>query len=340
MIGLFTLALTVSFSTTVILLKFAEKLNLMDAPDGVRKHQHRSIPAIGGIAIFFTVATVAFTGIKLNNDNLFDYSYILMWALPCFVMFVVGVYDDIINLTPAVKLSGQLIAATVVATSAYFLDIRSDITENKLLNFMVTVAWIIFVTNALNFADNHDGVAVVYSIIVSIVFSIIAFATNQDLILLLVIAHIGALLGFSKFNLPEARAYLGDAGSLLLGTSLGVLSLRIDTSAPSSQISVSLILVLFSFLIADTYLALRSRIIGNRKIYLGGRDHISHRLQNLGFSKKTTLRIISLGVLPSAILSIVLNYLKIDLSYLLIALYLVLFFSIIIRLSNVKIDYE
>lgn len=333
-------SLIISSVLSPILIRYANSLRLIDEPDGQRKYQETSIPVIGGIVIFSCISIISILGLGLSKVISLDNSYVYMWAVPCIFVFLVGLYDDISNLSPAAKLGGQLIAALLASGSAYFLNLKSEVSSNPYLNFLVTLSWIIFVTNALNFLDNHDGVATSYSILVFVFFSIVSLLTDQNLIFILSMIHIGALFGFLKFNFPNARAYLGDAGSLFLGTSIATIALRIDTSAATPLLSVIAILMLFSTLIADTFLAILSRLRARRAVYLGGRDHIAHRLQVLGFNKLATLLIMVIGFVISLIFSVIVNFSSGIIATVAVFVYFIAYFLIVLMLSRVIINYD
>lgn len=334
------LSFVLSLALTPILIRFAKPFRLIDEPDLSRKYQSESVPVIGGIVIFISILTTSFLGINLSNIGQLDSSYVAMWVIPCLIVFIVGIYDDVANLSPLKKIVGQLIAASIASGGAYSLNLRSEITSNSLVNFIITMCWIILITNSLNFVDNHDGVATIFSSLIFLSFFTLAYLTNQNLLITLSIVSLGSLIGFFPYNRPEARAYLGDAGSLLLGTSIAVTSLRIDTTAKSTLLSVISILVLLSFLMADTFLAIMTRIRSKRAIYLGGRDHIAHRLQIMGYSKKRTLALIILGTVPSIITSITINLVSERLAWAIVGLYLIYYSLTVFKLSKVPMKYE
>jgi len=333
------LSFVFSLVLTPILIRLAKSFRLVDGPDWSRKFQAESVPAVGGIVIFTCISTISFLGINFGNVAQLDSSYVAMWAIPCLIVFIVGVYDDISNLSPLKKIVGQLIAASIASGSAYSLNLKSEITSNTYVNFAITMCWIIFVTNSLNFVDNHDGIATIYSSLIFLSFFTLAYLTDQILLIVLSIVSLGSLIGFFRYNRPEARAYLGDAGSLFLGTSIAVTSLQIDTTANSTLLSVISILVLLSFLIADTFLALLTRIRSERAIYLGGRDHIAHRLQIMGYSRSRTLVLMILGTIPSIIVSVTMNLVSEKLAWTSVGVYLIYYSLCVFKLSKVPIKY-
>ena len=291
-ISAFFCSILSSASITKLLIRASTSLRLLDEPDEDRKFQAHAIPSVGGISIFITLSLFALVGIFTDSLKGSTINFGLVWFLPVFIMFVVGLIDDILVLTSAKKFIGQFIAATFGAIVSFVLNLRSEFFENEFLNIFITLSWIILLTNALNFADNHDGASTLISINIFTGIAIISAISGQSLIFVLALAHIGPLIGFLIFNYPEAKAYLGDAGSLFLGASIGILTLRVDTSADGAILSLASIIILVFLLILDTSSAIITRLLGKRSIFYGGRDHISHRLTKLGKSKYQVLAII------------------------------------------------
>jgi UDP-GlcNAc:undecaprenyl-phosphate GlcNAc-1-phosphate transferase len=152
--------------------------------------------------------------------------------------------------------------------------------------------WIVGITNAFNFIDNLDGAAAGVTIIASMSLFVISFFGNQFLIALLALSLVGSGVGFLFWNFNPARIYLGDGGALFVGVVLSVLLLQVETQAQNLFASLAIPLLILALPILDTSVVVTNRIYRGTSIFQGGKDHLSHRLQNYGFSKKLSVLIL------------------------------------------------
>ena len=154
------------------------------------------------------------------------------------------------------------------------------------LDILITVLWIVGLTNAINFFDNIDGGASGSVAISTLVISILALQSNQYLIAAQAVVIAGATIGFLIWNRPPARIYMGDAGSLFLGLMIASLTIRLDPNPINQMASFAVPLFLVAVPIMDTSVVVIKRIIRGISPFQGGTDHLSHRLMRLGLSKK------------------------------------------------------
>ncbi len=199
-------------------------------------------------------------------------------------MVVLGWLDDKHELRASVKFAGQLLIATLVAAA----DVRITIfVENVWFSYAVTVFWILAVINALNFLDNMNGLCAGLGAIAAGSFGCIAVIHGQYLVGILCLLACGALLGFLPCNYPEASAFLGDAGSHLVGFLLGVLAILPDfysTKHPKMWAVFTPLLILAVPLLDMAWVVWR-RWQRDQPFYVGDTTHLSHRLVQRGFSK-------------------------------------------------------
>jgi UDP-GlcNAc:undecaprenyl-phosphate/decaprenyl-phosphate GlcNAc-1-phosphate transferase len=286
----------------------ARRLGVMDPP-GERKIHAVPMPRLGGVAVFLSFMSVVACGYLLLPlllrmelaqallgqplDLLREaprvkakLASILVGAALC---FGVGLIDDALGKRfPAwAKASGQLLAALLVALA----DVRTLLFPSEWLNVLVTVVWLVGITNAFNLLDNMDGLCAGVALVASGVFLLHAWNLGEYFICLLLAAFMGSLLGFLWFNFHPAWTFLGDCGSLFIGFVMGSLSLleRYVTRASSSLFPLLMPLLVLSVPIVDTVTVVVIRLRERRPIYVGDRRHLSHRLVALGLSQRAAV---------------------------------------------------
>lgn len=250
------------------------------------------------------------------------------------IIFILGLLDDIFNLTPQIKLVVQL----AVAIIAILFGITVKIIAFPLVAIPLTILWIIGITNAFNILDNMDGLATGISFIAasSIFLYSLSYGLTFPAILAVILA--GTTLGFLKYNFNPAKIFMGDGGSLFLGFSLSLITI-IGTwkTVTNLLLALTVPLALMIIPIFDMALVTFSRTSQGRAVFRGGKDHSSHRLVFLGFSeKKAVLVLMTISALFGlmAIAFSRLNFYMALLILLLMAIFL-LFFGIF--LGEIKV---
>lgn len=239
----------------------------------------RLIARLGGVAIFLGCvgATLLWVGLEPALIGFF---------LGSSLVFLLGLLDDVRRLPPYTKLVAQLLIGCVVVMSG----IRINLIQWVWLAIPCSVLWFVLVMNAFNLLDNMDGLAAgVGAIAAGFCALHAAFAQQWDVVVLAVILG-GACLGFLRFNFPPAKIYMGDSGSHFLGLSLAVLALlgswRHSTQLLSILAVPTLVLAVPIF---DTCFVTLQRLLHRQHPFVGGRDHVSHRLAILGLSTRQTV---------------------------------------------------
>lgn len=206
-------------------------------------------------------------------------------------MLVVGVLDDRHELRPRAKFIGQLVIAALVAASGVRITL---FVHNQLFSYGITILWILTVINAFNFMDNMNGLCAGLGAIGAWHFAVIAAAAGQYLVALIAFATFGALLGFLPWNFPRARAFLGDAGSHVVGYLLAVLAILPHFYTPLHPRRWAVLIPLFILAVPLLDLVwvvlLRWRI--GKPFYQGDTNHLSHRLVRLGVSRTAAVILI------------------------------------------------
>lgn len=269
----FTSAVICSFLTPVFLRLAFKTGSLANTKDG-----DLPVPHLGGLAIVstFSLSVVLAAFIEQPHDGL--NSLILVVAL-ALILAVVGHIDDRRTLSPGIRLFVQFFCAFVV----WLLDEGVSISQIEIFDLLITIFWIVGVTNAFNLLDNMDGLSAGLATISSLAFFAIASANGQYLVAALSLAVAGCSIGFLRHNFYPAKIYMGDAGSLFIGFLVSYLGLKLRFESPVSRSFVVPIVVCLPAIL-DTTVVVFSRIWYRKSPFLGGKDHISHRLVKTGFS--------------------------------------------------------
>ena len=325
------LILGVSFALgvamTLLVRSVAWRLDFVAKPKSDRWHK-RPTAMLGGVAIFVTAIAAYLVFVPYSRESL-----ILVGGST--FLFLVGLVDDVLNIRPYQKLIGQLVGAVVVAQ----LGLTLPLTGIEIVDFGITVFWIVGITNAINLLDNMDGLAVGISAIAAIALGI-SFAVNgQTDELALVAAFVGALLGFLVFNFNPASIFMGDCGSMFVGFFLAGSVLLNQTGGRSRGIVPILavpVLILFVPIFDTTFVTLLRKLWG-RSVSQGGRDHTSHRLVALGLSERSAVLMLWAFAIAAGGLSLVVSRVQLTQSLALITIFSIVLVIIGVYLSKVHV---
>jgi len=197
-------------------------------------------------------------------------------------LFGIGLYDDLRNIKPHSKLIAQILAASMVVFLGFHLNWFTSLT----LDTLATLFWIVGITNAFNLIDNMDGLCAGVGMVVTAGLAVLYRPLASEPFQVALVLS-GAMAGFLIYNFNPAKIFMGDCGSLVIGFSIGVLTLyycELPTSAPLDKYVVPVLLLIVPIL--DTTLVTLIRLLSGRKASTGGRDHTSHRLVLMGFSER------------------------------------------------------
>lgn len=235
------------------------------------------MPLMGGVAIY---GAILVTLLVLPVDASPMHLAGILGAIT--LVAAVGLLDDRRSLPVSVKLLAQLVAAGMLLAVGLFVDLAMP----AALDTVLTVVWIIGITNAFNLLDNMDGLAAGVSAVAALGFLSLSSA-QQGIAPQLAATLLGATLGFLVHNVHPAKVFMGDAGSLVLGLSLAILGLELQTGRGASEPWVAALVpvLVLGVPIFDTTLVTLSRLRrGNNPLTRPGQDHLSHRLHRLGIS--------------------------------------------------------
>jgi UDP-GlcNAc:undecaprenyl-phosphate GlcNAc-1-phosphate transferase len=325
-LGLILVGLAISLPVTALLVRLGHRLGAMDTP-GAEGHRKvlRAVPNIGGIAIVLAVAAPLAAGLAavyvldaatlrrlapaLSDDLLDRIRESTPAALAMLggmiVLHVVGLVDDRRSLAPGLKLAAQFATALVMA---WFFDVRlltlleTSYGLGPWPSIIITVLWIVVVTNAINFMDNMDGLAGGVSAIAACLFMAACLVNRQWFIAATLALLVGAIIGFLVFNFPPAKVFMGDGGSLVIGFILAILTARTtyyspDEPAPgyalgSGWYGVFMPIVVLAVPLYDFVTVTVLRLAQGRSPLVGDQQHFSHRLVQRGLSRRSAVIVI------------------------------------------------
>ena len=290
-LSLFTL-LTAFLATTHLIplcMSAAYKLNILDIPNNSIKNHKQPTPYLGGLAIFggFLIALALF--FPFNNQ-------FFVFFMGTLIALFLGLLDDLLSLSPSQKLIGQCIVALTFMKGGFYMKDLFFQSHNYFLNIFlraVSLVWILGLTNAFNLIDVMDGLATTVALNSAVGFLAVSMVYGQSDIALILCALLGAIGAFFMINKPDARMYMGDAGSLFLGGFFSVMPFMVHWGQVNSYHLFASVAFLFVPLMELVFLII-IRFYKGIPFYLGSPDHFSHILQRAGFSKWEIIQCVTL----------------------------------------------
>lgn len=253
-----------------------------------RKIHKSFIPLLGGIGIF---AGLAFGILLANLLGILPFeiwsTHKFFW-LGLLAILITGIFDDVRGVNAWQKFGGQFLAAGLVVSGGCLIEAfyspGGEMLELGWTSFPFSVLWVMFVMNAVNLLDGLDGLSAGISLIIMTGFMILSILIGNAFLIVLSIVLIGALLGFLRFNYHPASIFMGDVGSLMLGYILAFYSVETLKVANSNQVYFLASLVLLGVPLTDTLISFFRRMGRGDHPFKADREHIHHRLLNLGLS--------------------------------------------------------
>ena len=269
---------------TPLAIYIAPKIGAMDIPKDNRRVHNKPMPRFGGIAIFagMMISWALFAGDARGINGA---------MAGCAIIYVLGAIDDIKNIRPLVKFSGQTLAAIV----AFALGLRITFITNyfgggnmifgDVACFVITVLWLVAITNAVNLIDGLDGLAAGIAAKSALCLAYVAYIHGQYMSTIAMMVVAGAAIGFLPFNFNPAKIFMGDGGSQLLGFSIAAVSIM--GAVKSATLVVVLIpAVVLGLPIFDTLMAIVRRTARHQSIGTADKEHLHHRILKAGFGQR------------------------------------------------------
>jgi len=281
----------ICFLIIPVIIKYSLEKNLVDIP-GRRKIHKKITPSMGGIAIFlgFIISSI----IWIDIPELKEVRFIPM-AL--FIVFFIGVRDDLVPLRPFMKIIGQVMAAGLLI---FLFDLRLRSMYGLLgiydipyiISFIITTFTIIVITNSFNLIDGLDGLAGTIACISLVAFGVSFFLIGESVLATISFCMLGAVIGFLFFNWQPSKIFMGDTGALVIGMMLSILAIHfIDShhSLPEGhpykfKASVSGAVCMIIIPLADTLRIFILRLTRKQSPFKPDKSHIHHNFVRLGFS--------------------------------------------------------
>lgn len=272
----FFASVSLAWVLTPLMLRIAVRRAILDVPDE-RKAQESPVPYLGGVAIVlaFSLTVLVAGALTARTTGVVSLAWVLGAAV---ALGVVGLLDDLRGLNPFLRLAVEIGAGVVV----YATDPGISFPGPQWTDVVVTVVWVVGVTNAFNLLDNMDGLSAGVATIAAVTFCVIAGINGQFLVAALSAAVAGCAAGFLRHNFHPAKIYMGDAGSLFLGFLLSALAVRLKLVDAPRAVALFVPVLVLGVALFDTTLVTVNRLHHGRNPMVGGRDHTSHRLVWVG----------------------------------------------------------
>lgn len=303
----FLLAFITAFVITPYTIRLAKKVGAVDYPND-RRINKKPMPRLGGLAVIagFMVSAI-YLIITMSIEKKVNFAEeglnrkLIGCLLGAIILGITCYIDDVKDIKPLVKLAGQVIAAIVVVSSGVLIDNftipfkENNVMLNEVFSFVLTVGWIVGITNAINLIDGLDGLSSGITLI-SCISLLIIFALNESplIAIILITALAGAIVGFLPYNFNPAKTFIGDVGSNFMGFAIAVISILGVAKTYTAIVIIAPIIVL-ALPIFDTLWAIVRRIVKTKSIkgvFKADKGHLHHRLMAKGYTQKQAVLIL------------------------------------------------
>jgi len=296
------LTLIICFLAAILLTPVVKKLAFLigatDQPNQRKVHQ-KIMPRLGGLAIYISFLIGVFI-LQPNDSYLIsvlnlDGSIHLPILLGSLIIILTGAFDDVKEISPRVKLLGQIAAALVVVVVG---DLRVEFINLPFggqldfgyFSIPITMVWIIGITNAINLIDGLDGLAAGVSTIALFTIAGMAYTMGNPYVMIMALILAVSTLGFLLYNFHPAKIFMGDTGALFLGYMIAVLSLLGFKGV--TFVSLIIPVIILGVPISDTLFAIVRRLVNKQPLSAPDKSHLHHCLLRLGYSHRQTVVLI------------------------------------------------
>lgn len=278
----FLIAFMVTYLMTPLVRYIAISMGFYDAPDA-RKVHTGNIPRLGGVAIFLGYITALLYSLPLDNEK---------WGLVIgtLVLVAIGLWDDIKEIGPKTKLLGQIVAAGILVFSGVSIEWITNpwgtlIFLPEWISIPLTIFWIVAFINIVNLIDGLDGLAAGICLISCATIFGVTFVMGQSDTAFIIVSLAGAIFAFLKYNFNPAKIFMGDTGSMLLGYTLGAVSV-VGVVKTATTVALLVPVIVLGVPIMDTTFAIVRRFMNGRPIFKPDKGHLHHRLLAMGLTQK------------------------------------------------------
>ena len=288
------------YGLTPFMMRLAYKINFVDKPEA-RKMHLKSTPLMGGLSVALGFFLLCVYDVIISPGRYFDLP-MLGYLAGTLIIVIIGVIDDKRGMQPLVKMGGQFLVSFIFIFSNFSVAELSNMFGNIFISLPILVLWMVGLMNALNFLDNMDGIISGMAGILGLGFFAFALTnttpSNQQamaLIALISLSFAGSTFGFLPYNFNPAKIFLGDAGSMFIGyflSSMGIFMAQYAGLKHNDKLFYLLPVLFLSYAIFDISLVSYTRKRDGRHVMQGGKDHSTHRINNVLGSVKVTASII------------------------------------------------
>ena len=299
----FALFLIATFSTLIItplIRRLCQRFKLLDVPADGRRVHTSAIPRLGGVAIYLSLMLALSSLFLVSNlvtERLAYYGPVFFKVLvPSSLVLLLGVYDDLRGTNAVVKFVGLGLIASLFYAMGGRIDLLAvpfvgAVHFPPVISFVLTVFWLVAISNAFNLIDGMDGLATGAALFSSVVMLVVALSGENLAMIVVTIVLCGALAGFLRYNFNPASIFLGDSGALFVGFLLASLSLM-GAQKATTAIAVITPILAFGLPVVDTTVTMARRLIGRRPVFEGDGEHIHHMLLARGWSQRRVVLIL------------------------------------------------
>lgn len=323
------------FAVTPSYIAIAKKKKLFDSPDEKRKIHKMAVPSMGGIVIFAGIMISFLLSLPFKESNTV---YYLIPAM--LILFFVGLKDDIDGVSALKKLAANIVAALIIVIPGgvrvsgfhglFGLNVIPEWAA-VLLSIFIIVA----IINAYNLIDGVDGLAAGVGVIASVCFGLWFYFSGDQTLAVLSFAVTGSLAGFLVYNFNPAKVFMGDTGAIVVGFLLSVMAIRMiecdSAGVPAILENVSKPVFAMSVLaypIIDTLRVFTRRILKGRSPFSADRNHLHHRLMDIGLSQKQSVFVIYVFTLLIIAATVLMQSLRASVAFFMLILIVIVLIQI------------
>lgn len=309
-LAFFVCAFLFSFLLNALFLRFSHTLGIRNNKETIIRWSSTSKPAFGGVSFYIVfLISVASYSIFFDTQDIWWNKKMVGLLGTATLAFMMGLSDDAYDTKPLLKLFVQILCGSILCYSG----IHIGIFQNMMVNYFLTIFWVVGVMNSVNMLDNMDAIATIVAIMIFSAASLFIYSSDahNSIYFLMLIGLIASLSGFLIFNWHPSKLYMGDTGSQLIGlmlAAIGIIYFWNDSSSLESTIYVSkqllIVATIFILPIADTTIVVINRILEGKSPFIGGKDHTTHNLYYRGITEKR-IAILFGGI---GLISLVLTY--------------------------------
>lgn len=297
---IFVGAVFLSLVCTPLAIATALRRGVLDKPGGHKGHSS-PVPYLGGLAVVVSFAVTMLVPVIAIEESSVSRQFLIVIGVALALAFL-GLFDDLRGLSPILRLACEIAAGVVV----WNLDIGVQLVGVPWVDGMITVFWVVGITNAFNLLDNMDGLSAGMAAIASFSFFAISASNGQYMVAALSLALGGCALGFLRHNFHPARVYMGDSGALFFGFLVAFVGLKLQLNI-SRDVSVLIPIVVCSVAVLDTTLVTIARLRHGLSPFQGGRDHISHRLVKVGLPVPVAVSVMYVAAISVGVVAFVIS---------------------------------